>query len=68
MQKYPKSTSTQKVSGTGTASFLEYPCFIASLLVVGSESELNISVWHYFTIDKYDMQKNLFETLLLYLY
>jgi hypothetical protein len=28
MQKYPKSTSTQKVSGTGTAPFLEYPCFI----------------------------------------
>ena len=29
MQKYPKSMSTQKVSGTGTAPFLEYPCFIA---------------------------------------
>jgi hypothetical protein len=28
IQKYPKSTSTQKVSGTGTAPFLEYPCFI----------------------------------------
>jgi hypothetical protein len=28
MQKYPESTSTQKVSGTGTAPFLEYPCFI----------------------------------------
>ena len=27
-QKYPKGTSTQKVSGIGTASFLEYPCFI----------------------------------------
>ena len=29
MRKYPKSTSTQKVFGTGTAPFLEYPCFIA---------------------------------------
>ena len=28
MQKYLKSTSTQKVSGTGTAPFLECPCFI----------------------------------------
>jgi hypothetical protein len=28
MQKYPKSISTQKVSGTGTALFLEYPGFI----------------------------------------
>ena len=28
MQKYPKSTSIQKVSGTSTAPFLEYPCFI----------------------------------------
>ena len=28
MQKYPKSTSTQKVFGMGTAPFLEYPCFI----------------------------------------
>ena len=27
MQKYPKTTSTQKVSGIGTAPFLEYPCF-----------------------------------------
>ncbi len=30
MQKYSKNTSTQKVSGTGTALFLEYSCFIAS--------------------------------------
>ncbi len=29
MQKYPKSTSTQKVSGTNTAPFLDYLCFIA---------------------------------------
>ena len=28
MQKYPKSTSIQKVSGTGTAPFLEYSYFI----------------------------------------
>ena len=28
MHKYPKSASIQKVSGTGTALFLEYPCFI----------------------------------------
>ena len=28
MQKYPKSTSTQKVSGTGMAPFFEYLCFI----------------------------------------
>ena len=28
MQKYPKSTSTQKVSSTGMAPFLEYPFFI----------------------------------------
>ena len=28
MQKYPKSTSTQKVSGTSTVPFLEYMCFI----------------------------------------
>ena len=29
MQKYPKSISTQKVSGTDTAPFLDYLCFIA---------------------------------------
>jgi hypothetical protein len=29
MQKYPKSKSTQKISNTGMAPFLEYPCFIA---------------------------------------
>ncbi len=29
MQKYPKNTSTQKVSGKSTVPFLEYPCFIA---------------------------------------
>ena len=28
MQKYPKNTSTQKVSGTNTVPFLEYLCFI----------------------------------------
>ena len=28
MQKYPKSTSIQKVSGIGTAPFLEYSYFI----------------------------------------
>jgi hypothetical protein len=28
MQKYPKNTNTQKVSGTGTAPFLKYSCFI----------------------------------------
>ena len=28
MQKYPKSTSTQKVSGTDMTLFLEHPCFI----------------------------------------
>ena len=28
MQKYPKSTSIQKVSGTCMTPFLEYPCFI----------------------------------------
>ena len=28
MQKYPKRTSTQKVSSMGTAPFLEYSCFI----------------------------------------
>ena len=28
MQKYLKSTSTKKVSGMGTALFLEYLCFI----------------------------------------
>jgi hypothetical protein len=28
MQKYSKNTSTQKVSGTSTAPFLEYLCFI----------------------------------------
>ena len=27
-QQYPKGTSTQKISGTGTAPFLEYLCFI----------------------------------------
>ena len=34
MQKYPKSTSTQKVSDTGTAPFLEYPCFIGLTALV----------------------------------
>ena len=28
MQKYPKSISIQKASGTGTTLFLEYSCFI----------------------------------------
>ena len=28
MQKYPKSTSTQKVSSAGMVPFLEYLCFI----------------------------------------
>ena len=28
IQKYPKSTSTQKVSGTDMTPFLEHPCFI----------------------------------------
>jgi hypothetical protein len=32
MQKYPKSISIQKVSGTSTAPFLEYPCFIGFTL------------------------------------
>jgi hypothetical protein len=33
MQKYPRSMSIQKVSSTGTAPFLEYPCLIDAILV-----------------------------------
>ena len=36
-QQYPKGTSIQKVSGTGTASFLEYPCFIGMTIYGGSK-------------------------------
>ena len=34
MQKYLKNTNTQKVFDTGTAPFLEYPCFIEFDLVL----------------------------------
>ena len=48
MQKYPKSTSTQKVSGMGRAPFLEYPCFIGcnvSLTQVCDTQDLWICMW-----------------------
>jgi hypothetical protein len=50
MQKYPKSTSTQKVSGTGTAPFLEYPCFIVGplhLLSIGFGLDTSSLIWYH---------------------